>query len=135
VRLVNFPLLRKIPKNALWHHHLTSVCVCVCVGACASERDREGSNSNKPELLVGWIFPHRSIGLMDPIEMPPRSPGSTQRFHPSLQYSRTQRTAGNRRMLAKLKGKSEKLLTELHGHEGLCELVQADSFRTLLNTS
>jgi hypothetical protein len=89
------------------------VCVCVCLS----------SDSNKLQCNVGWIFPTEVDRSRGRNRMLPRSPDSTQRLISSLEYSRTQRTAANRGMWAKLKGKSETQLTELYGHKGFCEIV------------
>ena len=104
---MSFPLLGKVPENA---YDITTLrlCVCVCVRARVSERDRERALiPMNLRALSDEYFPQRSIGRTGPIEMPPRSPDSTQRLLSSLRYSRTRRTAGNRGMLAKLKGKPE----------------------------
>jgi len=99
--------VRESTQECLWHH-LTSLCVCVCLRACASERDRERALiPTNLSAMSDEYFPQRSIGRTGPIEMPPRSPDSTQRLLSSLRCSRTERTVGNRGMLAKLKGKPE----------------------------
>jgi len=84
------------------------VCVYVCACVCERERDRDRAPiPTNLSALSDEYFPQRSIGRTGPIEMPRRSPGSTQRLLSSLRYSRTQRTAGNRGTLTKLKGKPE----------------------------
>jgi len=86
--------------------------VWVCVCACVCERARETESGRERALIPKNLsamsdeyFPQRSLGRTGPIEMPPRSPDSTQRLLSSLRHSRAQLTAGNRGMLAKLKGK------------------------------
>jgi hypothetical protein len=122
---VSFPLLGKVSKNAS-DVTILRLCLCVCVRACVRERERALIRKNLSAMSDEY-FPQRSIGRTGPIEMPPRSPDSTQRLLSFLRYSRTHPTAGNRGMLAKLEGEP--------GTSGAQRLVRGSARGFLQNDS